>query len=85
MFTACGIMHRRCIIPQNYRRKHVELIEIINKFLLVYLVGCLHYCINDARSHKYQMYSLCLGKYIGLMSMKIINNVTIKVTNFFKN
>jgi len=35
--------HRRCIIPQssapevgrNYRRKHVELIEIINKIIIV--------------------------------------------------
>ena len=42
MFTACGIKHRRCFIPQssapedgrNYRPKHVELIEIINKFII---------------------------------------------------
>ena len=49
MFTACGIMHRRCrcITPQssapddgrNYRPKQVELIEIINKPLLLHLVG----------------------------------------------
>ena len=53
MFTACGIMHRRCIIPQavssapedgrNYRPKHVELIEITNKCLLLHIVGCLYY------------------------------------------
>ena len=77
MFTACGIMHRRCclladsiagalyhklqtqsIAPEdglNYRTKHVELIVIINKILLLlHLVGCLYYCISDARSHKYQ-------------------------------
>ena len=48
--------HRRCIIPQalntvcsapegegNYRPKHVEQIEIINKLLLLHLVGCLNY------------------------------------------
>jgi len=29
---------------RNYRPKHVELIEITNKVLLLYLVGCLHYC-----------------------------------------
>jgi len=58
----------RAIIPQavntvssapedggNYRPKHVEQIEIINKLLLLHLVGCLYYYISDARSHKYQM------------------------------
>ena len=56
--------HRRCIIPQavntvcapedgrNYRPKHVELIGIMNKPLLLHLVGCLYYCISDARSYK---------------------------------
>ena len=70
MFTAFGIMHRRCcwtvtwvtgrqhrrcIIPQaantvcapedgrNYRPKHVELIRIIKKPLLLQLVGSLCY------------------------------------------
>jgi len=65
VFAAFGIMHRqhrRCIIPQsiapedgrNYLPKHVELIEIIDKLLLLHLVGCLSHCITDARSHKYQ-------------------------------
>ena len=48
MFTACGIKHRRCFIPQavntqssapengrNYRPKHVELIEIVNKIIII--------------------------------------------------
>ena len=47
--------HRPCIIPQavnqssapedgrNYRPKQVELIEIINKSLLLHLVGYLYY------------------------------------------
>ena len=39
---------------RNYRPKHVELIEIIIKLLLLHLVGCLYYCINDARSHKHR-------------------------------
>jgi len=30
---------------RNYRPKHVELIEIINKLLLLHLVGCLYCCI----------------------------------------
>ena len=36
MFTACGIMHGRCC-------RQVELIEIINKPLLLHLVGYLYY------------------------------------------
>jgi len=44
---------------RNYRPKHVELIVIINKiFLSLHLVGCLHYCVNDARSHKHQILGL---------------------------
>ena len=50
MFTACGIMHGRCCRPaassvhgRNYRPKQVELIEIINKPLLLHLVGYLYY------------------------------------------
>jgi hypothetical protein len=39
---------------RNYRPKHVELIEIANKLLLLRLVGCLYYCIGDARSLKHQ-------------------------------
>ena len=41
---------------RNYRPKHVELNEIINKLLLLHLVGGLLYCINDARSHKHEMH-----------------------------
>ena len=36
MFTACGIMHQRCCPKQD------ELIEIINKPLLLHPVGYLH-------------------------------------------
>jgi len=37
----------------------LELIEIINKLLFLHLVGCLHNCINDARSRKYQTRVSC--------------------------
>jgi len=71
VFTAGGIMHRRsCLLVtrspagnffgedgRNYRPKHVELIEITNKLLLLHLVGCLYYCIRDARSHKHEIYT----------------------------
>ena len=55
MLQAFGRQHRGCIIPQavtkssapedgrNQRPKHVELIGIINKPLLLHLVGCLYY------------------------------------------
>jgi len=39
---------------RNYRPKHVELIEFTNKLLLLHLIGCLYYCVRDARSHKHQ-------------------------------
>ena len=40
---------------QNYHPKHVEMIEITDKLLLLHLVGCLYNCIRDARSHKHQI------------------------------
>jgi len=58
----------RCIVPHrntqssapedglNNRPKHVELIGIINKPLLLHLVGCYIIYINNARSSKYQIY-----------------------------
>ena len=63
---ADGRQHRRCITQQavntvcgpedgrNYCPKHVELIGIINKPLLLRQVGCLYYCISGARSYKRQ-------------------------------
>jgi len=53
---------------RNYSPKHVELIEIINKLLLLHLVRCLHYCINDAPSDKYQMKSV-LSENVGLQNI----------------
>ena len=55
MFKASDRQHRGCIIPQavtqssapedgqNNFPKHVELTGIINKPLLLHLVGCLYY------------------------------------------
>ena len=56
MLPAGGRQHRGCIIPQNVTHslvllkmgkiifpKHVELTGIINKPLLLHLVGCLYY------------------------------------------
>ena len=45
MFTVCSIMHCKDAPEngRNFRPKHVELIGIINKPLLLHLIGCL-YC-----------------------------------------
>ena len=71
-YDAAGRQHRRCIIRQalntvsapedgrNYRPKHVELIGIINKPILLHLVGCLYYCISDARSYKQHNVHICV-------------------------
>jgi len=40
---------------RNHLPKHVELIGIMNKPLLLLLVGVYIIYINDARSNKYQM------------------------------
>ena len=52
--TSCDTQSRASEDGQNYSPKHVELIGIINKPLLLHLVGCLYYCISDARSNKHQ-------------------------------
>jgi hypothetical protein len=36
--------------------KHVRLMKKINKLDLLHLVGCLHRCSSNARSHKHQIY-----------------------------
>ena len=41
---------------RDYRLKHIELIAIIYKPLLLRLVGCLYYFINNARSYKRQTF-----------------------------
>ena len=41
---------------RNQRSKRVELIGIINKPLLLHLVGVYILCINYARSNKYQIH-----------------------------
>ena len=44
------------IIGRNYRPKQVELIEIINKPLLLHLVGYLYNYIRDAWSQKHPIW-----------------------------
>ena len=66
-FQATDRQHRGCIIPQavtqssapedgrDQRPKHVELIGVINKMLLLHLVGVYIIYINDSRSNKYKI------------------------------
>ena len=53
--TSCNTQSSVPEDGRNHRPKHVELIGIINKPLLLHPVGCLYYCISDARSRKYQI------------------------------
>ena len=43
--TSCNTQSSVTEDGRNYRPKHVELIGIINKSLLLHLVGCLYYCV----------------------------------------
>ena len=55
--TSCNTQSSAPEDGQNNFPKHVELIGIINKRLLLHLVGCLYRCISDARSNKHQLYT----------------------------
>jgi hypothetical protein len=52
--TSCNTQSSAPEDGQNNFPKHVELIGIVNKPLMLHLVGCLHYCFSDARSSKHQ-------------------------------
>ena len=74
MLPATGWQHCGCIIPQavtqssapedgrDHLPKHVELIVIIKKPLLLHLVGVYILYGNDARSNKYQTEHLVITK-----------------------
>ena len=54
--TSCNTQSSAPEDVQNNCPKHVELTGIINKPLLLHLVGCLYtISMNDARSRKYQI------------------------------
>ena len=52
--TSCSTQSSAPEDGRDHRPKHVELIGIINKTLLLHLVGVDIIYINDARSNKYQ-------------------------------
>jgi hypothetical protein len=56
--TSCNTQSSAPEDGRDHRPKHVELIGIINKPLLLHLVGVYIIYINDARSNKYQICGL---------------------------
>ena len=58
--TNCNTQSNAPEDGRNYRLKHVELIGIINKPLLLHLLGYLYYCISDVRSKKHQTTNHCI-------------------------
>jgi len=53
--TSCNTQSSAPEDGRDQRPKHVKLIKIINKPLLLHLVGVYIIYVNDARSSKYQM------------------------------
>jgi len=53
--TSCNTQSSAPEDGWDHRLKHVELIGIINKLLLLHLVGVYIIYVNDARSNKYQI------------------------------
>jgi hypothetical protein len=49
---------------RNHRPKHVELIGIINKPLLLHLVGCLYYFVSMMHGQKYQILVNVLLRFV---------------------
>ena len=60
--TSCNTQSSAPEDGRDHRPKHVELIGIINKPLLLHLVGVYIIYINDAQSNKYQI----LIKFVGV-------------------
>jgi len=53
--TSCNTQSSAPEDERNHSPKHVELMGIINKSLLLHLVCCLFYCISDEWSNKHQI------------------------------
>jgi len=60
---------------RKYRPKYIELIEIINKLLLLHLVGCLYYWVSLCLHNSLIFYEICLSSVstfkIGVFFTKI--------------
>jgi hypothetical protein len=69
--TSCNTQSGAPEDGRDQRPKHVVLIGIINKPLLLYLVGIYVIYINDARSNKYQICNKITYRQPELQSNKI--------------
>jgi len=74
VYTACYLKSAaRCveaprIRTHDYCNNNINsqldetIIILLIKLLLLHLVGCLYYCIGDARSHKHQIHYYCCSE-----------------------
>ena len=72
--TSCNTESSAPEDGRDQRLKHVELIGIINKPLLLHLVGVYIVYINDARSNKYQSKIFSAFYYGRQLSQRSVNN-----------
>jgi len=47
-------------------RNMLSWLKLLIKLLFLDLIGCLYYCIDDARSHKHQIYGLFKAEIVGV-------------------
>ena len=71
--TSCNTRSSAHEDGRDHRPKHVEVIGIINKPLLLHLVGVYVIYINDARSNKYQTEKVVITglRIIGMTTMAL--------------
>ena len=60
---------------RNYRPKHVALIEITNKLLLLHLVGCLYHCIGGRMTKVSGSGRIFSTKYYRILRLLLKKNI----------
>ena len=80
--TSCNTQTSAPEDGQDQRPKHVELIGIINKILLLHLVGVYIIGINDARSSKYQLFQQTLSAETKTVNKKYFRGLEIYMLEF---
>jgi len=73
--TSCNTQSSAPEDGRDQRPKHVELIGISNKPLLLHLVGVYIIYVNDARSNKYQTRQTCYELLVIPSRMLIISKI----------
>ena len=76
--TSCNTQSSAPEDGQNHRPKHVELIGIINKPLLLHLVGCLILLYQSMPGQTHIKFdSLCIRQYFSDFNKKILSGIVI--------